>query len=245
MKMHRKMWFILGTTGFFYALFFQTSFVKSAFYLGLFSDGYPAMLVVDDIAGGVGGALVLALIGLVIDGLIYLVKNKGIRSKKTLKNTSQSTLSFLREVVSNKGIDSKRPLIDTSENKTLYLIILILAGLVFFIGMLIFTNSDSIANQKLSYHTCSTPRDAMVCSGTCEKNEGLVMEHEVNEKKNSVLQKVYFKGDLVQANIYEYCKIFDKKNWDCSTEGKSFSIQMNNGKYAFIRDSSSIHDCAK
>jgi hypothetical protein len=214
--MYKKMWFILGTTGFFYVFFFQTSFLKSIFYLGF---DYPSMLVVSDIAQGVGGAIFSALIGLVIDGLVYLVKNKGIRSK--------------------------RPSIDTSENKILYVIILILAGLVFLIGILIFTNSDSIANQKLSYHTCSTPRDAMVCSGTCEKNEDLVMEHEVNEKKNSVLQKVYFKGELVQANIYEYCKIFDKKNWDCSTEGKSFSIQMNNGKYAFIRDSSSIHDCAK
>ena len=80
------MWFIFGAAGFFYALFFETSFIKSAFYLGLFSDGYPAMLVVGDIAGGVGWGLPLALIGFVID--LFLNKETKV-NKEHFSNNSQ------------------------------------------------------------------------------------------------------------------------------------------------------------
>jgi len=80
------MWLILGVIGFLYGLLFETHFLKAAFYLGLFSDDYPVMLLVGDLSYAIGWGLPLALIGFVID----LFSNKEIKvNKEYFSNTSQ------------------------------------------------------------------------------------------------------------------------------------------------------------
>ena len=67
------------------------------------------------------------------------------------------------------------------------------------------------------------------------KNIKLTFGITVDKEGGKVLQKVYRNKEIVQSEIFENCKIFDNKNWDCSSK-KSFmntsnnkTVKMNNG----------------
>lgn len=90
--------------------------------------------------------------------------------------------------------------------------------------------------------------DYLNCSGSCKK---ITWEDEddkklrdtkfsygltTNRDSKSVLYKIYKNKEIVHSEVFENCKIFDKKNWDCSTEKDIASItleekniKMNNG----------------
>ena len=89
--------------------------------------------------------------------------------------------------------------------------------------------------------------DYLNCSGSCKKitwddeddkklrNTKFSYGLTTNKDSNSVLYKIYKNKDIVHSEVFENCKIFDKKNWDCSSK-ESFmntrtenNIKMNNG----------------
>ena len=87
------------------------------------------------------------------------------------------------------------------------------------------------------------------CSGSCKK---IIIDEEddknkkfstvtfgftVDKEGSKVLQKIYKNKEIVESVVFDNCKIFDKKNWDCSSK-ESFmntrtekNIKMNNGVF--------------
>ena len=57
----------------------------------------------------------------------------------------------------------------------------------------------------------------------------------VDKEGSKVLHRTYVNKELGESTVYENCKIFDNKNWDCSSEEKSQglytinTIKMNKG----------------
>ena len=89
--------------------------------------------------------------------------------------------------------------------------------------------------------------DYLNCSGSCKKitwedeedksskNIKLTIGITVDKEGSKVLHKIYKNKEIVQSEIFENCKIFDNKNWDCSSK-ESFmntrndkTLKMNNG----------------
>lgn len=63
------------------------------------------------------------------------------------------------------------------------------------------------------------------------------------------MKKWYSDGKLFSTSTYEKCKVFDDKNWDCTTEVKSdydnstlftYYARMNDGIYHAYRDGPAI-----
>ena len=95
--------------------------------------------------------------------------------------------------------------------------------------------------------------DYLNCSGSCKKitwededdkklrDTKFLYGFTTNKDSNSVLYKIYKNNDIVHSEVFENCKIFDKKNWDCSSKKKiadinsEENIKMNNG--IFIKHS--------
>ena len=46
----------------------------------------------------------------------------------------------------------------------------------------------------------------------------------VNKDDKTVMHKTYIKSEMMGSYLYENCKIFDKKNWDCSSTSNLFVI---------------------
>ncbi|MCF8194593.1 MAG: hypothetical protein K9J38_01210 [Polynucleobacter sp.] len=99
-----------------------------------------------------------------------------------------------------------------------------------FLGFnLIFANAG-ILDNKISLYTC--PKNQYVKCNDCKKN-GMKIDFLLNKNDKTIMARVYFEGNS-QSVIYENCKIFDEKNWDCSTknsfEGK-FAINTQESIY--------------
>jgi hypothetical protein len=100
--------------------------------------------------------------------------------------------------------------------------------------LLIFLLSCS---KQSKLYSCSTFRDAETCSINCTYTKSTI-EFEVNKEKNMILYKIYNDGNFSGSGVKENCKIFDGKNWDCSSStflsnySNEMMDRMTNGIYS-------------
>lgn len=107
-------------------------------------------------------------------------------------------------------------------------------------GLLIFIGASSLANitnaeSLRSYHcsNVSSVGEALNCPIGCrEAISGLHTEFKVDARSRSVMVltklsspvegngKTFPRGHVLNSDVMENCKIFDKNNWDCSTADK-------------------------
>jgi hypothetical protein len=75
------------------------------------------------------------------------------------------------------------------------------------------------SNQKLTQYSCKNSVNTEACF-ECEVSKyGEKVDFLVNKNNQTVMKRTFVKvrGELViQPILYEKCKIFDAKNWDCS-----------------------------
>ncbi len=93
----------------------------------------------------------------------------------------------------------------------------------------------------------SSNLDLLNCSGNCKK---IALEDEddkklrdtkftfgltANKESSKVLYRIYKNKEVILSEVFENCKIFDIRNWDCSSEEKFMNtrtinnVKMNNG----------------
>ncbi len=89
---------------------------------------------------------------------------------------------------------------------------------VFFIVVLIalFLVLYIFKNSELKYHKCKDNISAQNCSD-CEYT-GQTMRFLVDKERNTVLQKIWIKTNLVDSNYLDSCIVSNKNNWICKQE---------------------------
>ncbi len=84
-------------------------------------------------------------------------------------------------------------------------------------SFLLLNSFSSYANffeKKLYVYEC--PKNLYsTCNDGCKKSD-LQVSFLINKKDNTVMIKSYYKGST-NSSVYENCKIFNDKNWDCSS----------------------------
>ncbi len=85
----------------------------------------------------------------------------------------------------------------------------------------ILLTSASIFSKQLDLYFCEKIEDGANCSRSCSKSHlsetRPKVDFDINYKDRMVLSKFYSKGILDSSSVQENCKIFNDKNWDCST----------------------------
>ena len=85
-----------------------------------------------------------------------------------------------------------------------------------FLGLnLIFAYAENF-DKKLTQYFC--PKQRYINCDACEKSE-VQMDFLINKYDKTVMLKFYFKGNS-ESIILNNCKIFDAKNWDCSSKSE-------------------------
>jgi len=92
--------------------------------------------------------------------------------------------------------------------------------------------------------------DLLNCTDTCkrftfdvENTQFAFFGFTVDKDGSKVLHRTYVNKELGESTVYENCKIFDNKNWDCSSEKKSLGvdtiniIKMNKGIFMNLQTS--------
>lgn len=89
-------------------------------------------------------------------------------------------------------------------------------------------------NQE-DYLNCSESCKKITLEDENSKNSKVTFGITVDKEGNKVLHRIYKNKEIMQSEVFGNCKIFDKKNWDCSSK-ESFmntrtenNIKMNNG----------------
>ncbi len=87
-------------------------------------------------------------------------------------------------------------------------------------------------DSKVQEYECPTYSSAEICSSVCKKS-GDEIEVMLNVQEKNIFFKRYTKGKLTGKTSYDNCKIFDKKNWECTYESRILfqKIVMADGKY--------------
>lgn len=83
--------------------------------------------------------------------------------------------------------------------------------------------------QKLTQYKCKDSSSATHCFGCEVSKHGEKVDFLVNKNNQTVMQRTFVKirGEaIVTSDLYDNCKIFDAKNWDCSN-----SFMSSNGNY--------------
>jgi hypothetical protein len=106
--------------------------------------------------------------------------------------------------------------------------------------------SNAYANwfsNKLSVYECKSEYEATSCSSKCKKDAELKLEFLVDKKNSRVMTKWYMDKKISNSGVSENCKIFNDKNWDCTSEhtfgnrSDTYINKMNNGIFsAFTRN---------
>lgn len=88
--------------------------------------------------------------------------------------------------------------------------------------LLTLTGSVSAKLRDYKLYKCSAIEQAYQCSVGClpEKHE-LTFEFLVSPAKGMVMTSVYRDGKLFRSSTIEECKVFDEKNWDCSSRSEN------------------------
>ncbi len=92
--------------------------------------------------------------------------------------------------------------------------------------------------KKLNFYECDNQFQISSCTSGCKKDNKLKFEFIVDKNNSRVMQKIYSGSDVLNSVVFESCKIFDSKNWDCSAESTFYGIsdtfhrKMNNGIYS-------------
>jgi len=87
-----------------------------------------------------------------------------------------------------------------------------------------FSSYANFFEKKLYIYECPKNKYA-TCNDGCKKSD-LQVSFLLNKKENTVLLKSYFKGNT-NSTIFDNCKIFNDKNWDCSSKNEFFSKDRN------------------
>lgn len=99
----------------------------------------------------------------------------------------------------------------------------------------------SLFDSKLAVYSCESEAEAVKCA-SCTKNQGMVVEFQINTQSGIVIQQVYENGQSVASTNLEECKIVDKNNWQCgSTTNNQFAYmrsyqRMNKGKFNYLHE---------
>ena len=59
---------------------------------------------------------------------------------------------------------------------------------------------------------------AETCNDACEIAKGFKIQFKVSKESSSVMKIYFLDGEQKAASTTENCKIFDDKNWDCSSK---------------------------
>jgi len=96
-------------------------------------------------------------------------------------------------------------------------------------------------DKKLTVYDCKKNQYS-TCKDGCDKT-GSQFEFLINKKDNTVMLKSHHKGNIT-SRVFENCKIFNDKNWDCSSKDEvsinnrlvttNFVNKMNDGIYLDI-----------
>jgi hypothetical protein len=92
--------------------------------------------------------------------------------------------------------------------------------------------------KKLSFYECNNQIEMTSCSSKCKKDSEIKFEFLVDKKNSRVMNKSYLNAKLTDSFLYENCKIFNDKNWDCTSEyslGKksiTHITKMNDGVFS-------------
>ncbi|MCF8194594.1 MAG: hypothetical protein K9J38_01215 [Polynucleobacter sp.] len=84
------------------------------------------------------------------------------------------------------------------------------------LGFNVILANAAIFDKKLTLYSC--PEKRYINCDACEKSE-VKVDFLINKYDRTVMFKTYFKENS-NSSIFNNCKIFDEKNWDCSSKSE-------------------------
>jgi hypothetical protein len=73
------------------------------------------------------------------------------------------------------------------------------------------------SSKKYQIYHCDKEL-AKSCTDGCEISKGAKIQFKVSKESSSVMEIFFIDGEQKAASTTENCKIFDDKNWDCSSK---------------------------
>ena len=88
--------------------------------------------------------------------------------------------------------------------------------------LLTLTGSVSAKLRDYKLYKCSAIDQAYQCSVGClPERVDVRFEFLVSSEKGMVMTSAYRDGKLIGSSTVEECKVFDEKNWDCSSRSEN------------------------
>jgi hypothetical protein len=89
---------------------------------------------------------------------------------------------------------------------------------------LVSLNATAADEYRVKTYSCPTEREALACSGQCQRRDDLLAyEFKVNQHTSVVLRDVFSRGDYTGTfPISGPCRVVDSKNWTCEKNLMNF-----------------------